>query len=108
MKNYFASIAILLQLACTKQEVPASNVTMIYQMTQCADPWMTGNYFNDREGTLRQFLINNQIQVISLRIVENNMGMVCAACNCVGNFKAIVEVPSTQVSAMEAFKFTRQ
>ncbi len=108
MKNYLASFAILLQLACTKQEVPSSNVTMIYQMTQCADPWMNGNYFNDREGTLRQFLINNQIQIITLRIIENNMGMVCAACNCVGNFKAIVEVPNTQVAAMEAFKFTRQ
>ena len=108
MKNYMSALAILLHFACTKQEVPSSNVTMSYQMTQCADPWMTGNYFNDREGTLRQFLINNQIQVISLRIVENNMGMVCAACNCVGNFKAIVEVPNAQVAAMEAFKFTRQ
>jgi hypothetical protein len=107
MKNYICSFAFLLNLACTKQAAPSSNVTMIYQMTQCADPWMSGNYFNDKENTLRQFLISNQIQVISLSIVENNMGMVCAACNCLGNFKAIVEVPPTQVTAMENFKFTR-
>jgi hypothetical protein len=108
MKNYLALLVILLNLSCTKQAAPSPNVTMIYQMTQCADPWMNGNYFNDREGTLRQFLINNQIEVITLRIVENNMGMVCAACNCVGNFKAIVEVPNAHVATMETFKFTRQ
>jgi hypothetical protein len=108
MKNYLASLAILLSLSCMKQEVPSSNVIMIYQMTQCDDPWMTGNYFTDKEGTLRQFLINNRIQINTLRIIENNMGAACAACNCVGNFKAIVEVPSAHVSAMETFKFTRQ
>jgi hypothetical protein len=49
---------------------------------------MSGNYFNDKENTLRYFLINNQIQVISLSIVENNMRIVCAACTCLGNLRA--------------------
>jgi hypothetical protein len=108
MKKYLSSFIILLNLSCTKQERTLESVTMTYQMTQCADPWMNGNYYNDKENTLKQLLINNQIKVIDLHIVANDMGMTCKACTCIGPFKAVVEVPATQVTAMEAFKFTRQ
>jgi hypothetical protein len=106
--QYIGALALLLNVACIKQQDPSFNVLMTYQMTQCSDPWMRNGFGNDKESELKNFLMHNQINVIYLNIIQNEQLTVCDACHCASNYTAIVKVPLEQVAAMEKFKFKRQ
>ena len=110
MKKLIIFSLVLAFFACEKATVNNNSVVMTYQMTQCADPWMTNaNYSNDKEGTLKKFLIEKGIQVISLSIkTDCGSSQVCAACVCLGCDNATVTVPEEDVADMEALKFKKQ
>ncbi len=111
MKKILVSMlfaAACLVWSCQKEQA-AATITMTYQMSQCADPWMqeTG-YLDNKTGVLKQFLVNRGISVSSLSITTNcGNGAVCAACTCAGCDKATAEVEEANLAAMEALGFRR-
>ena len=110
MKKLIIFCLVLAFLACKKTTIDNNSAVMTYQMTQCADPWMTNaNYANDKEGTLKKFLNEKGIQVISLTIkTDCGNSQVCAACVCKGCDNTTVTVPEEDVADMEALKFKKQ
>ena len=106
-------IVMLFAVACLvwscKKEQAATTITMTYQMSQCADPWMQeAGYFDNKTGVLKQFLINRGISVSNLSITTDcGSAAVCLACNCAGCDKATAEVDETNVAAMIALGFKR-
>jgi hypothetical protein len=110
MKKLIIFSLVLAFFACEKTTIDNNSVVMTYQMTQCADPWMTNaNYSNDKEGTLKKFLIEKGVKVISLSIkTDCGNSAVCQACICQGCDNATVTVPQEDVADMEALKFKKQ
>ena len=103
-------IAACLVGACKKEQAAtATTITMNYQMSQCADPWMQeAGYFNNKAGVLKQFLVNRGISVSTLSITTDcGNSATCAACTCAGCDKATAAVEETHVAAMEALGFRR-
>lgn len=102
----FAASALI--WSCKKEQA-ATTVTMTYQMSQCADPWMQeAGYFNNKTGVLKQFLVNRGISVNTLSITTDcGNSATCLACTCAGCDKATAEVEATNVAAMEALGFRR-
>lgn len=92
--------------ACSKSE---EIITMKYQMTQCADPWMQdAAYFNNKEATLIKYLNDRGVQVKELRISENCAdAMVCSACICIGCDLATVKINAEDEAALAALGFSR-
>ena len=101
-------VAACLMGACTKEQA-AATITMNYQMSQCADPWMReAGYSNNKTDVLKQFLVNRGISVGTLTITTDcGNSATCAACTCAGCDKATVVVEETNVAAMEALGFRR-
>ena len=108
MKKSFLLLLFPLLFTFCKKE--AAEVTMIYQMTQCADAWQSdANYFNNKEATLKAYLEKQGITVLSLTVVQDcSQSAVCAACTCAGCDKATVKVNDIDVAAMEKLKFTKK
>lgn len=106
MKHLIIFILTLAFFACEKK---SANVTMTYHITQCGDPWMNADYAKDKEGILKKFLTEKNIQVVSLKIeTDCSKGATCAACICKGCDTATVEVPEEDVADMMALKFDRK
>jgi hypothetical protein len=104
MKSLLFAALMLAFLSCDKQK--STTVTMTYHMTQCADAWMNDAYFLDKEGTLKAFLANEGVEVISLSIqTDCGTAAVCAACNCLGCDIATVEVPQSDEDKMKTLHF---
>jgi hypothetical protein len=109
MKNLLIFISLLAFLSCEKAATPTTNVVMVYQMSQCADPWMDANYTANKELALKRFLQSKNIEVISLTVELNcSQQATCLACTCAGCDKATVEVPEDDVADMIALKFKRR
>ena len=102
---YIFAMLILTFNACTSDDL----ITMEYQMTQCADPWMTDTYFSsDKEATLTQFLEEKGVEVISLKITVDCSDMaVCAACICEGCDHATVKVKAEHEQILKDLGFTK-
>ena len=102
---YIFALLILAFNACTSDDL----ITMEYQMTQCADPWMADDgYFSDKEGTLKIFLQNKGVAVESLSITENCPdAAVCNACICMGCDLAVVKVNADDEALLKELGFTR-
>jgi hypothetical protein len=106
MKYFVILIAFVSFFSCTQEN---TNVVMTYQMTQCADPWMNAEFSQNKEATLKKFLIDKSIGVLKLTITSDcSKSAVCAACICQGCDFATVEVAEADVAKMEALKFKRQ
>ncbi len=101
-------VSACLVWSCQKEQATAT-ITMTYQMSQCADPWMQeAGYFNNKTGVLKQFLVNKGITVSNVSIATDcGNSAVCLACTCAGCDKATVEVAETDVAAMVVFGFKR-
>jgi hypothetical protein len=109
MKNLLIFMLMLTTFSCEKAATPTTNVVMIYQMSQCADPWMDANYTANKELALKRFLQSKNIEVISLTVELNcSQQATCLACICAGCDKATVEVPEADVADMEALRFKRR
>ncbi len=108
MKKLLFLLCFPLLFTFCKKETAA--VTMIYQMTQCADAWQSdANYFNNKEATLKAYLEKQGVTVLSLTVVQDcSQSAVCAACTCAGCDKATVNVNATDVAAMEKLKFVKK
>jgi hypothetical protein len=93
--------------ACEKTE---NTVTLTYHMTQCGDPWMmSADYAKDKEGTLKKFLAEKGVNVLTLKInTDCGTAAVCLACICKGCDTATVDVPEDDVADMEALKFVKK
>lgn len=91
--------------ACTSDDL----ITMEYQMTQCADPWMADDgYFSDKEGTLRFFLGKKGVDVKSLSVTENCPdAAVCTACICPGCDLATVKINAEDEAILKELGFRR-
>jgi hypothetical protein len=107
---FLLSLPLLFTFCKKETTVTATEVVMVYQMTQCADAWQSdANYFNNKEATLKTYLEKQGIKVLSLTVVQDcSQGAVCAACTCAGCDKATVKVNDTDVPAMEKLKFTKK
>ena len=115
MKKILFLIALPLIFALCKKEtttLPASatSITMIYQMTQCADAWQNEpNYFNDKAATLKTYLKKQGITAIDVTVVQDcSNAAVCAACTCAGCDLATVKVNANDVAVMEKLKFVKK
>lgn len=102
---FFVLLVALFQ-SCTSSD---DSITMRYQMTQCADPWMVDDgYFSDKEGTLKWFLESKGVEVQSLKITENCPdAAVCTACICLGCDLAEVKVDAADEATLKALGFIR-
>jgi hypothetical protein len=108
MNTFRIFIFTLLALAfnaCTADDL----ITMQYQMTQCADPWMADDgYFSDKEGTLKWFLEKKGVGVESLSITENCPdAAVCNACVCAGCDLAVVKIKEEDEAILKELGFKR-
>jgi hypothetical protein len=103
---FFMSAGLI--LSCGEKEATAT-ITMNYQMSQCADPWMKdAEYPNNKERVLKQFLLNKGISVSNLSITTDcGNSATCLACTCAGCDKASAEVEEADLAAMEALGFKR-
>ena len=112
MKKILFLFALSLVFAFCKKETTTtpSQVTMTYQMTQCADAWQSdANYYQNKEATLKAYLEKQGIKVLELSVVQDcSQSVVCAACTCAGCDKATVKVNDTDVAAMEKLKFVKK
>ena len=112
MKKILFLLAFPLIFTFCKKETTSNptSVEMTYQMTQCADAWQSdANYFKDKEGTLKAYLIKQGATVLKLSVVQDcSQSAVCAACTCAGCDKATVTVNASDVAAMEKLKFVKK
>lgn len=101
----FVLLVALFQSCSTSDDY----LTMRYQMTQCADPWMADDgYFSDKEATLMAFLNEKGIDPVSLKITTNCPdAAVCTACICLGCDLAEVKIDAADEAALKELGFIR-
>ena len=101
----FVLLVALFQ-ACSSSD---DYITMRYQMTQCADPWMVDtNYFNAKEATLLAFLKEKGIDPVSVKVTTNCPDAeVCAACICLGCDLAEVKIDAADEAVLKELGFIR-
>lgn len=109
MKSFRFLFYVLLAAIVYSCSTADDFITMRYQMTQCADPWMVdGGYFSDKEGTLKSFLENKGVEVESLRITENcSDSAACNACICLGCDLAEVKINAEDEAILKELGFIR-
>lgn len=72
--------AAILFTACKKD---CNTVTMIYEQTQCADPWGYGPTDQETKNKLEFFLDTIGVDYSGLSFERINPGQVCNACFCI-------------------------
>ena len=109
MKSFPLIIFVLLVALFQSSSSSDDYITMRYQMTQCADPWMTdGDYFDAKEATLLAFLKEKGIDPVSVKVITNCPdAAVCTACICLGCDLAEVKIDAADEAALKALGFIR-
>lgn len=85
MKNslIILSLLILILTACTKNEVIKDRfITLSYQQTQCADPWINSVEDSTTLKNISEYVKSNGIYVASLLIKQESTAEICTACTC--------------------------
>ncbi len=72
-------VAVISFTACKKD---CNTVTMIYEQTQCADPWGYGPTDQETKSKLGFFLDSIGVDYSNLSFARINPGQVCNACFC--------------------------
>jgi hypothetical protein len=101
----FILITTTVFIACTKN---VSNITMIYEQTQCADKWGYGANDDETKEKLIQFLDSLRFAYSDIRFAKINPGAVCQACTCVTGGVFTLKTREAYVNQYIALGFTKK
>lgn len=95
MKKIVILLSILSLTILNSCERTSSNlVNMFYELTQCNDPWQSGANEAELRTNISNFLRENRVVVLSIRIENSNppADASCTACNCTTGKRAVITI----------------
>lgn len=106
MRGLFLLVALILMVSCGEN----NSVTMLYQETQCSDPWRVNQTASNtvEEAIIDYFEANHNITIAAVSIKTINEGIFCFACNCRTGREIQVNVDEKNVSILESEGFVRK